>query len=70
MITYKRRKFAGWLLISLALGISVYANYNCSFGCQGVYGQVLNPLSMFGLILYIVGTMMIFWKYKEESEYV
>lgn len=50
----------GWLLISAALAISAYANSQCSFSCQGAYGNLLNPLSIAGFILYIAGTILLF----------
>jgi hypothetical protein len=52
----------GWLSISVALLLSVYANANCSFGCVGIWGQLYNPLAVIGLVLYAVGTYLIFKK--------
>lgn len=49
----------GWALVSAALCLSTYANYKCSFGCGGVYGQVLNPLSIIGALLYLAGTALL-----------
>lgn len=49
----------GWLLVSLALLLSAYANYNCSFGCQGIWGTIYNPLTMTGLATYVIGTYLL-----------
>ncbi len=62
------KTFVGWLFISIALGISVYSNYSCSFGCQGVYGQILNPLSITGIICYMIGTIMFLVPIKEGKK--
>ncbi|MBN1940646.1 MAG: hypothetical protein JW772_00525 [Candidatus Diapherotrites archaeon] len=59
---YKSIRFRvvlGWILISTALAISVYANLNCNWFCEGVWGQVLNPLSVPGGGLYIAGTIVL-----------
>jgi hypothetical protein len=53
------RLVLGWLLITFALVISVYANLNCSWYCKGIWGQVLNPLSVLGGALYIAGTIVL-----------
>jgi len=66
-VKMKNKIFLGWFCISIALGISAYANYNCSFGCQGVYGQIFNPLSIVGAILYVVGTFLIIKTLREET---
>jgi len=63
-----RFKFVGWLLISIALGISAYANYHCSFGCVGQWGQVINPLSVIGTICYLLGSIFLFLDYKFEDK--
>ncbi|MEK6846807.1 MAG: hypothetical protein AABY16_01425 [Nanoarchaeota archaeon] len=54
----------GWALISLALAISAYSNSQCSFSCEGIYGNMLNPLSITGIILYIIGTILLFKSLK------
>ena len=56
------KNIGGWLSISIALLISVYVNYNCSFGCVGIWGKIYNPLTIIGLVLYITGTYLIFKK--------
>ena len=59
---YKTKAVIGWVLISIALAMSAYANFKCSFSCQGVYAQILNPLTVIGLVLYVGGTWLIFSK--------
>lgn len=59
---YKHKAIIGWFLISMALAISAYANFECSFSCQGIYAQVFNPLTIIGLVLYVWGTWLIFSK--------
>ena len=49
----------GWLSITIALLLSVYANYNCSFGCIGIWGKIYNPVAIIGLVLYIIGTYLL-----------
>jgi hypothetical protein len=49
----------GWLSISIALLLSAYANYNCSFGCQGIWGTMYNPITIIGLVLYAIGTYLL-----------
>lgn len=56
---YKGKAIIGWILISVALGISAFSNYMCSFKCQGVYSKVGNPLTIIGVILYLGGTFLI-----------
>jgi hypothetical protein len=52
----------GWLSISVALLLSVYANSQCSFGCEGIWGKIYNPLAIIGLVLYLIGSYLIFKK--------
>ena len=61
-MSHKGRIIIGWLLISIALGISAFSNYNCSFGCMGTYSKVDNPLTLLGVMSYIIGTFLILSK--------
>ncbi|HTY43649.1 MAG TPA: hypothetical protein VMC80_00185 [Patescibacteria group bacterium] len=61
-----KRVLFGWILISLALAISAYANFNCSFSCQGIWGQVYNPLTIIGLVLYAAGTYLLLAKKRRK----
>ena len=58
-MNYKKRVVIGWTLISIALGISTFSNYMCSFYCQGIFSKVGNPLTIMGVILYLSGTFLI-----------
>lgn len=55
-------KIIGWILISVALLISAYSNYN------PLYNYVFNPATILGIILYAVGTVLIFIKNMEEQK--
>lgn len=56
----------GWIFISLALAISAYANFNCSFSCQGIFGKIYNPLTVIGLVFYATGTYLLLAKKKRR----
>jgi len=62
----KFARFLGWLLISIALGISAYANYHCSFGCVGMWGLIINPLSVIGILLYGIGSLLLFLNFGDK----
>ena len=55
----EKRIVFGWLLITLALFLSVYANYNCSWYCEGIWGTIYNPLVLTGTALYAIGAYLL-----------
>lgn len=64
---YHTKAVIGWVFMTGALGVSAYANLHCSFGCRGVYSQILNPLTAAGGTLFMIGTLLILSKDRLEG---
>jgi len=54
-----KRVLWGWLLISVALLLSVYANYTVLPSRGGIWMTIYNPLAIIGLVLYAIGTYLL-----------
>lgn len=61
-----KRILFGWISISIALAISAYANLNCSFFCEGIWGKFYNPLTIIGLVFYVVGSYLLLIKKRRR----